>query len=185
MKKHFEVKMDSKEIFNGKIINVTLDTVKLENGKTSFREIVHHNGGAGIIAINSSLEVALVRQYRYAMNKEMLEIPAGKIEVGEEPMQTAIRELEEEAACRAEIFEPFGTVIPTCAYCTETIYIFFATGLTLTEQNLDPDEFVDIVWMPLEEAVKKVISGEITDSKTSFALLKTQYLLNNNQLNYK
>ena len=169
---HSEKQLDSKQVFDGKVIRVTLDTVQLENGGTSTREVVHHGGGAGIIAINDGGEVALVRQFRYALGRELIEIPAGKIEPGEPPRETALRELEEEAGCVASALEDFGSVIPTCGFCNEVIYLFLATGLTPCSQKLDADEFVDVFWLPLEEAVAMVQCGEITDSKSVAGLLR-------------
>lgn len=172
-----EKKLESKEIFNGRIIDLTLDTVELENGKTSTREIVHHNGGAAIVAVNEKGEIALVRQYRYALRRQMIEIPAGKIELGETPRKTAIRELKEETGCIAEKIKDFGMVVPTCAYCTEVIYLFLATDLRITQQNLDDDEFLDVFWVPLNKAVDMVMQGEIDDSKAIAGILKLKQKL--------
>lgn len=167
----------SKEVFDGKIIRVTVDTVTLKNGNSATREVVHHNGGAAILALNDKREVALIRQYRYAQQAEIIEIPAGKIEIGEKPMETAVRELEEEAGLLADHWHDLGYIIPTCAYCTELIYLFYATGLHFTRQHLDSDEFLSVFWLPLFEAVEMVMRGEITDSKTVTALLKLEKLL--------
>lgn len=172
---HFEKQLTSDEIFSGKVVRLTVDTVQLENDNTSIREVVHHGGGAAIIALNEKGEVALVRQFRYAAGKELIELPAGKIEPGEPPMETAIRELREEVACVADTFVPFGSIIPTCAYCTEVIYLFLATNLhSVGEQQLDADEFVDFFWLPLDKAVSMVMSGEITDAKTVAGILRAQ-----------
>lgn len=176
MPHHTEKQLSSKEIFNGQIIRVTLDTVQLENGHQSRREVVHHNGGAGIVALNQKGEVALVRQYRYAVGREVLEIPAGKIEVGEPPLKTARRELEEETGFTAQTLKAFGQVLPTVGYCTEVIYLFLARGLQKTAQHLDEDEFLDVFWLPLGQAVEMVLRGEISDSKTVAGLLKAHLL---------
>lgn len=181
---HTEKQINSQSVFEGKIIRVTVDEVTLENGATSKREVVHHNGGAGIVALNEKGEIALVRQYRYALGKELVEIPAGKIEKGEDPMHTAMRELEEEAGCTASRFTPFGQVIPTCGYCTEIIYLYLATCLAQSKQNLDADEFVDIFWMPLPQAAQLVLDGEITDSKTVSGILRAKALLDAGKLEY-
>lgn len=182
MPQHTEKQLSSESIFNGRVICLTVDTVELENGNTSTREVVHHNGGAAIVALNQKGEVALVRQYRYALGQELVEIPAGKIEPGEQPRATAMRELEEEAACTADHFEDFGSVIPTCGYCTEVIYIYLATGLHPSRQKLDEDEFVDIFWVPLQEAAQMVLDGRITDSKTVSGILRANLLRQNGQL---
>lgn len=177
-----EKMISSETVFEGKIISVTVDTVELKNHATAKREVVHHHGGAGVVAINDKGEIVLVRQYRYALGKELIEIPAGKIEKGEDPKEAAYRELEEEAACRAGYFEAFDSIIPTCGYCDEIIYLFLAKDLTETKQNLDEDEFVDFFWIPLDEAFSMVMSGEITDSKTAVGILKAKALKDSGKL---
>ena len=177
-----EEKLAGKTIFEGQVFTVTKDDVRLVNGRTASREVVHHKGGAAVVALNKACEVALVRQYRYAVGREVTEIPAGKIEAGEDPRQTALRELGEEAGLTAETFISFGRVIPTCAYCTETIYLYLATGLSSVPQHLDEDEFLDVFWLPLDEAVEMVMDGRIVDSKTVSGLLRANYLLQTGQL---
>ena len=172
----------SQEIYRGRVVRLTLDTVQLLGGGTSTREVVHHGGGAGILAINEKGEIALVRQYRYALGRVMREIPAGKIEPGEPPLQTARRELEEETGFAADELTPFGQIVPTCGYCNEIIYLFIAKGLRPTAQNLDSDEYVEVEWIPLDEGVRLVLSGEIDDSKTQAALLKAKLLQDAGQL---
>lgn len=179
-KVHYEEKLSSEKIYTGKVFRVTKDTVRLENGHEATREVVHHNGGSGIVALDDEGRVALVRQYRYAQQQELLELPAGKVEVGEPPRETAIRELAEEAGRTADHWLDFGSVIPTGAYCTEVIWLFLATGLHKTGQQLDEDEFLTVSWMPLDEAVALVHSGQITDSKTVSGLLRAKYYLENN-----
>lgn len=177
MGEHKEKKLDSKEIFDGVVFRVTVDRVELENGQAARREVVHHTGGAGILALNERGEIAMVRQYRYAVGQEMLEIPAGKIEAGEDPKQAAYRELQEETGYAAGDFQDFGRVVPTCAYCSEIIYLFLAKDLKPVGQHLDQDEFLSVFWLDFEEAVKKVLSGEIFDSKTVAAILKYRAML--------
>ena len=173
---HLETQLSSKTLFEGRIITVTLDTVALENGETSTREMVHHHGGAGVAALNEAGEVYLVRQYRYALGKELVEIPAGKLERGEDPLEAAKRELAEEAGVVAQSICSLGQIVPTCGYCTEIIYLYAAKGLTFVPQHLDEDEFVSVFTMPLDEAAAQVVSGEITDSKTALAILKLKAL---------
>lgn len=173
---HFEKQLSSEEIFAGRVISVTLDTVELENGNTGMREVVHHHGGAGVAALNEQGEIYLVRQYRYALDRELIEIPAGKLEPGEDPFETAKRELGEEAGLKAAEYRDLGYIIPTCGYCSEIIYLYAAKDLSPVDQHLDPDEFLSVFTMPLEEAVQLVLSGEITDSKTVAAILKVKAL---------
>lgn len=173
---HFEEKVSSEPIFEGRVITVTRDTVRLENGNTGTREIVHHHGGAAVAALNEAGEITLVRQFRYALGRELLEIPAGKLEPGEDPFAAAKRELGEEAGLEADTYRSLGNLIPTCGYCTEIIYIYAAKDLHAVPQHLDDDEFVSVVRMPLAEAVERVLSGEITDSKTVSAILQLSVL---------
>lgn len=177
MIEHNEDRVSSKTIFEGKVITLTLDEARLENGKIATREVVHHGGGAAVVALNDKGEVALVRQYRYAVARQLVELPAGKIEAGEDPRETALRELGEEAGVAAAHFTAFGSVLPTCAYCTEEIYIYLATGLSRVERNLDEDEFLDVFWLPLDEAVEQVMDGRIIDAKTCSGLLRAKLLL--------
>lgn len=173
---HFEKRLSRETIFTGHVISVTVDAVELENGYTSTREVVHHHGGAGVAALNEAGEIYLVRQYRYALDRELIEIPAGKLEPGEDPFETAKRELGEEAGLVADEYRDLGFIIPTCGYCTEIIYLYAAKGLAPVRQHLDPDEFLSVFTMPLDEAVQRVLSGEITDSKTVAAILKVKAL---------
>lgn len=181
---HNEKKLCSKEIFKGKVFTITVDEALLENGKTARREVVHHTGGAAVVALNEKCEVMMVRQYRYAAGKETLEIPAGKIEPGEDPKNTAYRELGEETGLAAEHFEDFGSILPTCAYCTERIYLYLATHLSPVPVHLDADEFVSPEWIPLNEAVAMIQNGRIDDAKTVSALLRAKMLVDEGKIKY-
>ena len=150
--------------------------VELENGNTSTREVVHHHGGAGIAALNDRGEIYLVRQYRYALDRELIEIPAGKLEKGEDPFEAAKRELGEEAGLAAAEYRDLGYIIPTCGYCSEIIYLYAARNLSPVGQHLDADEFLSVFTLPLDEAARMVLSGEITDGKTVAAVLKVKAL---------
>ena len=123
---HFEKQLSSDTIFTGRVISVTLDTVELENGNIGRREVVHHHGGAGVAALNAQGEIYLVRQYRYALDRELIEIPAGKLEPGEDPFETAKRELGEEAGLTAAAYRDLGYIIPTCGYCSEIFFLYAA-----------------------------------------------------------
>ncbi len=173
---HFEQSLFSQTLFEGRVIRVTLDKVRLENGRTSTREVVHHHGGAGIIALNEKDEIYLVRQYRYALDKELIEIPAGKLESGEDPLKAAQRELSEEAGLHASSWADLGSFIPTCGYCSEVIYLYVARNLSPIGQHLDEDEFLSLFTLPLKQAYEMVLSGEITDGKTIAAVLKVYAL---------
>lgn len=176
MPNHFETTIKSDEVYNGRIITVTNDTVLLENGKTATRDVVHHNGGASVAALDECGNIVLVSQYRHPFGCEITEIPAGKLEFGEDPFEAAKRELAEETGFVAADYIDLGYIIPTCGYCSEKIYIYGAKNLTKTEINLDEDEFVTVFKLPLEKAFDLVMNGEITDSKTVAAILKLHYL---------
>ena len=163
---HTETTLSSQEIFNGKVIRVTYDTVRLENGDTSFREVVHHHGGACVLAVTPQDEIYLVKQFRYAMGEEIWELPAGKLEAGEDPFEAAKRELAEECGVLAARYTPLGVVYPTVGYDSEKIYIWAAEDLSTTGQHLDPDEFLDVIKVPFAKAVEMVMDGTIKDSKS-------------------
>ena len=169
---HFEKKISSTEIYSGKVIRVTVDEVEQENGRRAKREFVHHNGGACIAALTDAGEIYMVRQFRYPIGKEILELPAGKLEPGEDPLEAAKRELEEECGLTAEHYENLGDFYPTVGYCGEIIYTYLATGLHATQMHPDEGEFLTPVKMPLNEACDMVMRGEICDGKTIAAILK-------------
>lgn len=176
---HLEEKtVSSEEIYDGRIFKVTKDTALLENGKEALREVVHHSGGVTIIPITENNEIIMVKQYRYPHHKALLEIPAGKLEKGESHYDAGKRELLEETGCTCSEYEYLGEVLPTPAYVTEVIYMYMAKGLTFSKQNLDSDEFLDVVKIPIEKAAQMVMNGEITDSKTQIGVLKAYYLQN-------
>ena len=174
---HTEKVMESKEIYQGRIIRVTVDTVELENGKRAAREVVHHHGGAAIVPMTDQGEIYLVRQFRYPMGRELWEIPAGKLEPGENPREAAIRELEEECGLRAECFEDLYPVYPTVGYDTEVIYTYLARGLSRTKAHPDEDEFLDVAKFPLDTLVDMVLRGELRDAKTVAGILKVKAIL--------
>ena len=169
---HTETMLESREIFNGRVIRVTVDKVQLEDGTTSTREIVHHHGGACILPVDADGSVTMVRQFRYAFGEEIWELPAGKLEADEDPFEAAKRELSEECGLTADNFIDLGVVYATVGYDSEKIYLWAATGLHKGGQHLDAGEFLDVVRMPFAEALQKVLHGEIKDSKTQIGLMK-------------
>lgn len=171
-----EKTLSEKTIYEGRIITVHVDKIELPNGKQSTREVVEHNGGVCVAALSDDGKLKFVRQYRYPYKRNLLELPAGKLEKGEDPLEAGIRELEEECGVVADKVIPMGQVYPTVAYCSEIIHLFLATGLKNTNQHLDDGEFLDVVEMSLDEAVKMVMDGEIADSKTVALVLKTARL---------
>ena len=169
---HTEAMLESKEIFNGRVIRVTLDKVQLEDGTTSTREVVHHHGGACVLPVDADGNVTMVRQFRYALGEELWELPAGKLEAGEDPFEAAKRELSEECGLTADTYTELGVVYPTVGYDSERIYLWAAEGLHTVGQHLDAGEFLDVVKMPFAQALGLVMDGTIKDSKTQIALLK-------------
>ena len=169
---HTEAMLESKEIFNGRVIRVTLDKVQLEDGTTSTREVVHHHGGACVLPVDADGNVTMVRQFRYALGEELWELPAGKLEAGEDPFEAAKRELSVEGGLTADTYTELGVVYPTVGYDSERIYLWAAEGLHTVGQHLDAGEFLDVVKMPFAQALGLVMDGTIRDSKTQIALLK-------------
>ena len=169
---HTEAMLESKEIFNGRVIRVTLDKVQLEDGTTSTREVVHHHGGACVLPVDANGNVTMVRQFRYALGEELWELPAGKLEAGEDPFEAAKRELSEECGLTADTYTELGVVYPTVGYDSERIYLWAAEGLHTVGQPLAAGEFLDVVKMPFAQALGLVMDGTIKDSKTQIALLK-------------
>ena len=179
---HTETMLESKEIFNGRVIRVTVDKVQLEDGTTSTREIVHHHGGACILPVDADGSVTMLRQFRYAFGEEIWELPAGKLEADEDPFEAAKRELSEECGLTADNYISLGQFYPTVGYDTEVIYTWVATGLHKTQMHLDADEFLTPDRVPLDKAYEMVMSGEIKDGKTIAGILKLKALLNEGKL---
>lgn len=173
---HFEKTLSSDLLYEGRIINLRRDAVMLENGKTSVREVVEHNGGVAVLALDSEDKIYFVSQFRYPFKDVLLELPAGKLEKGEDPAQAGLRELGEECGCLADRFIPLGKLYPTCAYCTEIIYLYLAMDLRPTCQNLDDNEFLTVSRIPVDTAVQMVLDGKIPDAKSQLAILKFQAL---------
>ena len=166
-----EKTLSSKELFKGRIITVRLDEVELPDGNKSSREVVDHPGGAGILAVDGE-DMWLVRQFRYPYKEVIEEIPAGKLEKGEEAIITAERELIEEIGYDCESIEPFGMIYPTPGYTSEHLYIFLAKGLKKRETHLDDDEFVSAAKRPIKAVLDDILAGKIKDGKTCYAVLK-------------
>ena len=156
-------------IYKGKIVNLRCDEAVLPDGRPCKREMIEHPGGAAVFCVHEG-KVALVRQFRYAYGKTLLEIPAGKLEKGEDPMLAAGRELEEETGLEAESLKHLFTLYPTPGYTNEKIYIYEAVNVREGRQHLDEGEFLNVVYLPVEEAARMVEEGELCDAKTIVAL---------------
>ena len=174
---HTETMLESKEIFNGRVIRVTVDKVQLEDGTTSTREIVHHHGGACILPVDADGNVTMVRQFRYAFGEEIWELPAGKLEKGEDPFEAVKREQMEETGTTGENYISLGNLYPSPGYCGEIIRIWACRVAQKGEMHLDEDEFLEVERIPLDKAVEMVLNNEIPDSKTQVGILKTAALV--------
>ncbi len=167
----YEKTLNSELLYEGKIVRLTRDEVELPGGGRSIREVIGHPGGACAAAIDAAGNLLLVEQYRYPMQETVLEIPAGKLEYGEDPARAVARELREETGCTADSIEFLGVNYPTPGYCAEKLYLYLATGLHDGAQQLDEDENLDVKRVPLREAVAMVERNELKDSKTVAAIL--------------
>ena len=175
---HLEEKtLSSETVFEGKIFTITHDTVELENGSTAVRDCLLHHGGVCVLPVTENNEVYLVKQFRYPFRTVTLEAPAGKLEKGEDHAECGRRELLEVTGCTCSDYTFIGEMLPTPAYNTEITYMYLARGLSFDKQSLDPDEFLDVVKMPLAEAVERVMDGTIRDGKTQIVLLKAARFL--------
>ncbi|MBR0113019.1 MAG: NUDIX hydrolase [Clostridia bacterium] len=178
----FEKTTKESVVFEGKIITVCRDEVLLPNGKTSFREVVAHNGGVCIAPVTADGEFIFVRQFRYPYKEVIFELPAGKLEKGEDPLEAGKRELEEETGCVAGRYVNMGEFYPSPGYCGERIYLFAALDLEETHMHLDEDEFLEVEKIPVERAVSMVMRDEIRDGKTQALVLKVNEMLRNGDL---
>lgn len=167
-----------REIFAGRVFDVVVDRFRDDEEQREFDiETVVHHGGAAVLPVDADGRVVLVRQWRYPLATTCLEIPAGRIERGDDPETTALRELEEEAGLRAETVVPLGSILPAPGYCTERVWIYLARDLLVVPQRLEEDEHVELVRMTLDEAVAAIAAGSIDDAKTVVALLRARALV--------
>lgn len=173
-----EKTLSSKTIFDGKVIHLHLDDILLPNGKVGFREYCTHNGAVCVIPLDSEGNVICVRQYRYAIGKPLLEIPAGKLDSPEENPDDAVRrELREETGATSEKITFLGLYYGSPALLNEKIYMYLAEELSFGASSPDEDEFLEVIRIPLEKMVDMVLNGEIEDGKTQSAVLRAQAML--------
>jgi len=170
--------VSSQTIFEGKIIKVTLDQAQLPDGKLAAREVVYHPGGVAVLALDEDKNVALVRQFRYPIQQELLELPAGKLDHGSEGhLLGAQRELSEETGLEAGKWTYLGYTLASPGFCDEALHMYLAQDLKRVGQHLDEDEFLNVEYMPFDELVRQAMEGTITDAKTVTTALKVKILL--------
>ena len=173
-----EVWTASEEIFDGQILHIMRDTVRLPNGVEATREVVRHIGAVCVIPVLDNGDVIMERQFRYPLDRVILEIPAGKLDAPDEDRLSAIRrELREETGYTADSWQEIGPFHPAPAYSDEYITMYLARGLHKGEQDLDADEFLDVCTVPLKDLVQDVMDGKISDAKTQVCVLKAARIL--------
>lgn len=168
----FEKQISTREIYQGRILALRLDEARLPNGQIVKREVVHHNGGVAVLAVDREDRVLFVRQFRYPYGEQLLELPAGKLEPGEDPAACGLRELEEETGYTASDYSFLGRVYPTPGYVDEVLHLYLAKRLAFRGQRLDENEFLSVEKIPFEKAVGLCLDGGVTDAKTLVAILK-------------
>ncbi len=166
-----EKKVNSEEIYLGHIIKVYKDNITIDN-KPAIREVVRHQGAAAILPIDGEGNAFFVEQYRYPVAKPLFEVPAGKIDPGEEPLTCAKRELSEECGITAENWEYLGPMLSSPGFCDEVIHLYVATKLSFGDTSPDEDEFLSVIKIPLAEALEKLKNAEIPDAKTQILILR-------------
>jgi len=170
--KMYEETTRQETIFTGRVINLRVDEIIDCYGQPGKRELVEHSGGVGILALDEQDRVLMVRQYRYGVGEVLLEIPAGKLEPGEDPFECGKRELLEETGYFADTYTNLGVMYPTPAYVSERIYLYMAQGLHFQGQHFDKGEYLTCEKISLQEALRMVTEGEILDAKTQIAIFK-------------
>lgn len=172
-----EKTLTSRVAYDGKLLKVHYDTVELVNGHTAWREVIRHPGGVIAVPVDDEGNVYLVEQFRYPYGRVLLEVPAGKLEWGEDPFDAVRRELSEEIGATAARWTPMGQMLPTPGYCDERQHFYLARELTFGQSHPDEDEFLEPVKLPLTEAVAMAVDGRLEDSKTVAAILRAWHMM--------
>ncbi len=177
-----EKQLSDEIIFDGKVLHVRRDEILMPNGVKSVREYIRHNGAVAVVPITDDGKVVLERQYRYAVGQVMIEIPAGKLEIGEDDLKAAaLRELKEETGAVPREMYDLGDYYGSPAILSERIRMFLAVGLEFGEQKFDEDELLEVFTVPLEDAVRDVLDGKITDGKTQAGILRAYMMKMKNE----
>ena len=178
----FENQIETKTVYEGLIVNIRRDVAELQNGARAPREVVVHPGGVGIIPVTQDNKVLMVRQYRYPMEEELLEIPAGKLDGGESPYDCAVRELSEETGCTAGKLIDLGEIYPSPGFCRETLYLYLALDLQSGEMHLDEGEFLSVEAIGIDELVDMIMANGMPDAKSVIGVMKAKLYLEQNGL---
>ena len=173
----FEKQVETKTVYEGIIVNVRRDIAELQNGSQAEREVVEHPGGVGVIAVTGDGEVVMVRQYRYPMERETIEIPAGKLEGGEDPFGCAVRELSEETGYTAGRYVDLGPIYPSPGFSRETLYLYLALDLQKGEMHLDDNELLSVEHIGIDKLIEKIMANEVRDAKTVIGIMKAKLFL--------
>lgn len=173
----YERRVSGETVFSGRIVELQVDQIRLPNGKGAVREVVRHPGGVAILPYHDDGTVTVVRQFRYPFQKVITELPAGKLERGEDHRLAGLRELEEETGLRAASFTYLGALLLSPGYADEVLHMYLARDLTPGPCHPDEDEFLEIRRVPFATLLEQAMSGELQDAKTVAALLKTKFLL--------
>jgi ADP-ribose pyrophosphatase len=166
--------VSSRRLYEGRVVSFRVDTVRLPSGRITGREVVEHGGSVATVALDADSKVLLVNQYRSAVGRTLLEIPAGTIEQGESAEGCALRELREETGYTADHVERLYSFYTSPGFCNERIWLYMAMGLKRVGQDLEPDESIEVIELPLHRALEMVESGEICDGKTILGLIAAQ-----------
>ena len=173
----FEEQLETKTVYEGLIVDIKRDIAQLQNGNKAEREVVLHPGGVCIVPITKDNKVLMVRQYRYPMEEELLEIPAGKLDEGEDPFECAVRELSEETGCRAGTYVDLGKMYPSPGFCRETLYVYLALDLEYGEAHLDHNELLSVEAIEIDELMDMIMDNKLPDAKSVIGIMKAKRYL--------
>ena len=175
----YENQIETRTLYEGLIVNIRSDIAELQNGEKVVREVVEHPGGVGIVPVTQDNKVLMVRQYRYPMAEELLEIPAGKLDYGEDPFDCAVRELSEETGCTAGRYVDLGVTYPSPGFCCEKLYIYLAMDLQHGDMHLDENELLSVEPVAIDTLMEKIMANELPDGKTIIGIMKAKKYLEN------
>jgi len=180
--KFYEKRLETETVYKGLVVNVRMDIVELQNGKKARREVVEHPGGVCIVAVTNDNKVLMVRQYRYTMEEELLEIPAGKLEAGEDPFKCAVRELSEETGYSANKWIDLGVIYPSAGVYREKLFQYLALDLQPGQMHLDDNELLSAEAVDIDELIKMIDSNELKDAKSIIGINKAKRYLENQSI---